>query len=120
MNIRRIVPNFRSEHLAESRAFYEGFLGLTVAMDMSWIITFVSSANPTAQVSVLTFDQAAPVVPDASLEVENVDLLHTEAVRRGLEIIYPLTDEPWEVRRFFVRDPNGKVINLMTHLVERS
>ena len=46
----------------------------------------------------------------------NVDLLHEEAVRRGLEIVYPLTDEPWGIRRFFVRDPDGVVINVAMHL----
>jgi len=29
--------------------------------------------------------------------------------------VYPLTDEPWGVRRFFVRDPNGVVLNVMSH-----
>jgi hypothetical protein len=26
-----------------------------------------------------------------------------------------LTDEPWGVRRFFVRDPNGVIVNVMEH-----
>ena len=51
-----------------------------------------------------------------SVEVEDVDALHAEAVRRGLEIVYPLTNEPWGIRRFFVRDPDGTVINVAQHL----
>ena len=51
-----------------------------------------------------------------SIEVENVNQMHARAIERGLEILYPLTDEPWGVRRFFVRDPNGIVINVMNHL----
>ena len=39
--------------------------------------------------------------------------MHARAIERGLEIVYPLTDEPWGVRRFFVKDPNGIVINVM-------
>ena len=27
----------------------------------------------------------------------------------------PLTDEEWGLRRFFVRDPNGAVINVTEH-----
>ena len=27
-------------------------------------------------------------------------------------MVYPLTDEPWGVRRFFVRAPGGHVINV--------
>jgi uncharacterized glyoxalase superfamily protein PhnB len=44
-----------------------------------------------------------------------VDGIHAEAVRRGAEIVYPLTDEAWGVRRFFVRDPNAIVLNIMCH-----
>ena len=29
--------------------------------------------------------------------------------------VYPLTDEPWGVRRFFTRDPNGVVVNVLSH-----
>ncbi|MGA2287514.1 MAG: VOC family protein, partial [Bradyrhizobium sp.] len=36
---------------------------------------------------------------------------------RGYSIVYPLTDEPWGVRRFFVRDPNGAVINVVSHRI---
>ena len=38
-----------------------------------------------------------------------------EARRRGYEIVHPLTEEPWGVRRFFVRDPNGVVVNVVAH-----
>ena len=54
-------------------------------------------------------------MPNVTVEVDDVDALYAEAMRRGLAIVYPLTDEPWGVRRFFVRDPSGSVINCMTH-----
>jgi uncharacterized glyoxalase superfamily protein PhnB len=41
--------------------------------------------------------------------------MHAEAIRRGVPIVYPLTDEPWGVRRFFVVDPNGVIVNIVTH-----
>ena len=31
-------------------------------------------------------------------------------------IAYPLADEPWGVRRFFVRDPFGKLVNIVSHV----
>ena len=68
-------------------------------------MTFVSPSNPTAQVSVLRKDASAPVVPQITVEVADVDAVHAEAVRRGLEIVHPLTDEPWGVRLFFVKIP---------------
>jgi catechol 2,3-dioxygenase-like lactoylglutathione lyase family enzyme len=115
MSIRRVVPNIASDKLEACRDFYTGLLGFQVAMDMGWVMTFVSPSNPTAQVSVLHEDATAPVVAQISVEVADVDTVHAEAVRRGLEIVHPLTDEPWGVRRFFVKDPNGVVLNVVSH-----
>lgn len=53
--------------------------------------------------------------PDVSIEVDDVDAVHDRAVAAGAEIVYPLTDEAWGLRRFFVRDPNGAVINVTQH-----
>jgi predicted enzyme related to lactoylglutathione lyase len=118
MRIRRIVPNIVSAAPDLCRDFYADFLGLRVAMDMGWIATYVSPDNPTAQVSVVRGDPtpAAKQSVSLSIEVADVERLHREAVTRGYPILYPLTDEPWGVRRFHVADPNGVVVNLMCHL----
>jgi predicted enzyme related to lactoylglutathione lyase len=116
MSIRRIVPDIKSRHLADSRTFYVDFLGLELAMDMGFVMTFVSPSNPTAQISVMQDDGSSAQLPDVSVEVADVDTMHRRAVERGLEIVYPLTDEPWGVRRFFVVDPNGTILNVMSHL----
>jgi len=116
MSIRRVVPDIKSKHMEESRAFYVDFLGLKVAMDMGFIVTFVSPGNPTAQISVMRDDGASTILPDVSVEVADVDEVHARAIERRLEIVYPLTDEPWGVRRFFVVDPNGIILNVLSHL----
>jgi uncharacterized glyoxalase superfamily protein PhnB len=46
---------------------------------------------------------------------EHVEEAYEEAKRRGFEIVYPLTTEPWGLRRFFVRAPDGNVININSH-----
>jgi predicted enzyme related to lactoylglutathione lyase len=116
MSIRRIVPNIQTIRPDESREFYSGFVGLQIEMDMEWIVTFVAEKNPTAQLSVITSDLTAPVHPDLTIEVDHLDELYAKAVQGDFAIVYPLTEEPWGVRRFFVRDPNGKVVNLMMHI----
>ena len=115
MKIRRVVPDLHGEPAA-SREFYEDVIGLELGMDLDWIVTFGSTSNETAQLSVMREDATAPVSPDVTIEVEEVDAVHAKAVERGYEIVHPVTNEPWDVRRFFVRDPNGAVINVMTHL----
>lgn len=116
MQIRRAVPDLTSADLEGSRAFYGDFLGFTVGMDMGWIVNFVAPDNPTAQVIVMEQDRTAAVQPHMTIEVADVDGLHARAVELGYEVVHPLTDEPWGVRRFFVRDPDGRVVNLMSHL----
>jgi uncharacterized glyoxalase superfamily protein PhnB len=59
-----------------------------------------------------------PTAPEPSLltvAVADVDAAYAEAQRRGYEIVHPLTHEPWGVRRFFVRDPHGIVVNIVGH-----
>ncbi|MFE0802263.1 VOC family protein [Streptomyces sp. NPDC058812] len=118
MTIRRIVPNIqveREEQMRTSRDFY-GLLGFEEVMDMGWVTTLASPSNPTAQVSLFTEERTAPLVPDLSVEVEDVDAVYAQLSASGAEIVRELRDEEWGVRRFFVRDPNGRVVNVLTHL----
>jgi predicted enzyme related to lactoylglutathione lyase len=115
MSISRVVPNIASDQPAACRDFYAGLLGFQVAMDMGWILTLVSSSNPTAQLSIQHQDATAPVVSQVTVEVADVDAVLAQALRRGVEVVQPLTDEPWGVRRFLVKDPNGVVLNVASH-----
>jgi len=116
MSVRRIVPDIRSKQLDISQQFYIDVLGLEVAMDMGFIVTLVSPTNPTAQVTLIRDDESPAILPQMSVEVADVDDVHARAVSRGFKVVYPLTNEPWGVRRFFVTDPNGTIINVMCHM----
>ena len=113
MSIRRAMPDIRTEAMEESRDFY-GLLGFEEVMNRGWIMTLASPSNPTAQVSLMSHDKTAPVVPDMSVEVDDVDAVYAAIGASGAEIVHPL-DEEWGVRRFFVRDPNGRVVNVLSH-----
>ncbi|MFF4225354.1 VOC family protein [Streptomyces sp. L500] len=115
MTVRRVVPNIRSEAGRESREFY-GLLGFEEVMNHGWIMTLASPSSPAAQISVMTGDRTAPVAPDMSVEVDDVDAAYAVMLESGAEIIHPLQDEEWGVRRFFVRDPSGRVVNVLGHL----
>jgi catechol 2,3-dioxygenase-like lactoylglutathione lyase family enzyme len=108
--IRRAVPNLTVEDLEAAREFYAGLLGFDVAMDEPGFMQFASPSNPTAQITVGTERGVAEA--DVTVEVADVDALHAAALERGLEIVHPLTDEPWGIRRFFVRAPGGAVVNV--------
>jgi uncharacterized glyoxalase superfamily protein PhnB len=112
MAINRAVPNVKSDRPAATRDFFVE-LGFEVVMDLGWVITVASSANPSVQVNIIGNDD--PSAPGMSVEVADVDAVHAAAVERGLEIAYPLRDEDWGVRRFMLRDPSGTTVNVLSH-----
>ena len=116
MIVRRIVPDITTDDFDACKAFYGDFIGLRLAMDMGWIATFVSPDNPTAQINIGRREEGTPSLSGAiSIEVGDVDKKYELAKTSGIPITYPLTEEPWGVRRFFVRDPNGVIVNIMCH-----
>ena len=112
--VRRIKPNILSERFAESRSFYNDVIGLDGGDGLDWIM-FFGTSRPEVQLSVMKLDVKAHIHPDVSIEVDDVDDVYERARTAGAEIVYPLTDEDWGLRRFFVRDPNGAVINVTQH-----
>ena len=114
MSVKRIKPNIRSDRFDESRAFYTEVVGLEEQGGLDWIL-FFGTDHREVQLSVMSLDIKAGVHPDVSIEVDDVDAVFGRAVEAGADIIYPLTDEEWGLRRFFVRDPNGTVINVTQH-----
>jgi catechol 2,3-dioxygenase-like lactoylglutathione lyase family enzyme len=113
MTIRRVVPNIRTDRPAETRDFFVDLLGFEVAMDLDWVATLASPDNPSAQITIVGGDDMA--APGISVEVADVDAVHAKALERGLEIAYPLRDEEWGVRRFMLREPNGTIVNVLSH-----
>jgi catechol 2,3-dioxygenase-like lactoylglutathione lyase family enzyme len=114
MAVKRIKPNILSDRFDESRAFYNDVIGLEGGDGLDWILFFGTDKRE-VQLSVMKLDIKAHVHPDVSIEVDGVDEVYERALAAGAEIVYPITDEDWGLRRFFVRDPNGAVINVTEH-----
>lgn len=114
------MPVITVERPEEARAFYEGFLGFRVAMDQRGMLMFASTSTPTTQLIVAwpCDDPADPEVlrVDVSVEVTDVDAAYTAATAGRLEIVRELRDEAWGIRRFFVKDPSGRTINIASHI----
>ena len=115
MTVRRIVANIAAADPERARAFYGDLLNLEVAMDLGWILTFASDATARAQVSIASEGGSGTPVPDLSIEVDDVDAVYRRAKTAGHEITYDIADEPWGVRRFYVRDPFGRTLNILSH-----
>jgi catechol 2,3-dioxygenase-like lactoylglutathione lyase family enzyme len=115
MKVKRIVSNVAASDVEKANAFYEEILGLKVLMDLGWIRTYGSSSKMTIQVSVMSEGGSGTTVPDMSIEVDNVEEALMRVRNAGIAIEYGPATEPWGVRRFYVRDPFGKLINILQH-----
>jgi catechol 2,3-dioxygenase-like lactoylglutathione lyase family enzyme len=113
----RVVPYADGGNVDASRAFYTDVLGFEVAMEDP-VLGLTSPANRSAQVVIppAGFEDPQPRFGVDLGEPRAVDAAHARAVRRGLRVVYPLRDEPWGVRRFFVEDPSGTIINVLAHM----
>ncbi|MFS2124109.1 VOC family protein [Pseudomonas sp. Pseusp97] len=115
MTVRRIVANLASGKPAEIARFYRELFDLDVVMDHGWLITLASGENALAQLSLASEGGSGAPVPELSIEVDNLDEVHERALSGGHPITYALTVEPWGVRRFFLRDPLGTLLNVLEH-----
>ncbi|MCZ8544057.1 VOC family protein [Mesorhizobium qingshengii] len=112
MKVRRIVANIETRDAAAAKRFYHDVLGLDVLMDQGWIATYGSEEQMQVQVSFMAQGGSGTPVPDLSIEVDEALAAMKEA---GFAVEYGPADEPWGVRRFYVRDPYGRLVNILSH-----
>ena len=105
MSVKRIVTNIATEQVGSAHAFYCGVLGMSVAMDLGWILTFAADGAAAPQVSVAKEGGSGTQVPDISIEVDNLDEIYERVRAGGFSVEYGPVNEPWGVRRFYVRAP---------------
>jgi catechol 2,3-dioxygenase-like lactoylglutathione lyase family enzyme len=111
----RIMPNLRVPDIEAAKAFYTGFLGLsTEEFNLGWVARY-TSPDTGANVQLVTRDETAAEDSVISIHTPDVEAAYQEARELGYEIVKPLTTEAWGVRRFFVRAPDGNLINIVNH-----
>jgi catechol 2,3-dioxygenase-like lactoylglutathione lyase family enzyme len=115
MRIKRIVPNVKVSAVEKAHSFYHDVLGLKIVMDHGWIRTYGSDSKMTVQVSFASEGGSGTRVPDLSIEVDNIDAALKRMKKAGIPVEYGPRSETWGVRRFYVRDPFGKLINILQH-----
>ena len=115
MKVKRIVANIDTSNVEMAKSFYQDVLGLDILMNHGWIVTYGSNDEMSIQISFASQGGSQTPTPDLSIEVDNVDLCLERMKSAGFPIEYGPADEPWGVRRFFVRDPFGKLINILAH-----
>jgi len=115
MRAKRIMANLRVADVETARSFYTDYLGLsTEEFNMGWVARY-TSFDSGASVQLVTRDATAAEDSVISVHTDDVEGAYHEAQNFGYEIVKPITTEPWGVRRFFVRAPDGNVINIAYH-----
>jgi len=115
MAVRRIVANVAAQRVDAAKAFYGDAFGMNVVMDLGWIMTFAADGSAAPQISVATEGGSGTPVPDLSIEVDDITDVHQRMQTAGFRIEYGPVTEPWGVKRFYVRDPFGRLVNVLEH-----
>lgn len=115
MNVKRIIANIAAAEPAAVDDFYHGILGLDLAMDHGWIRTYAGASQMQVQINFASEGGSATAVPDLSIEVDDLDEALRRIQARHIPLEYGPVSEPWGVRRFYVRDPLGKLVNILQH-----
>jgi catechol 2,3-dioxygenase-like lactoylglutathione lyase family enzyme len=115
LKVKRIVANVATPDLAAAERFYHDLLGLELLMDQDWIATYGSAETMDVQISFCSQGGSNTPVPDLSIEVDDVDEALARMRSSGFKIEYGPVDEPWGVRRFYVLDPLGRLVNILAH-----
>lgn len=115
IKVKRIVANIKTPELSAAKLFYGEILGLDVLMDHGWITTYGSNEKMNVELSFALEGGSGTEVPDLSIEVNDVDEVYRQMKQHGFPVEYGPADEPWNVRRIYVCDPFGKLINILQH-----
>ncbi|WP_309084892.1 VOC family protein [Chelativorans sp.] len=115
MRVKRVVANIATQQVAAAESFYRDVLGLDLLMDLGWIATYGSGEMMQTQISFASEGGSGTTVPDLSVEVDDLDAALERMSNAGVPIEYGPVEEPWGVRRFYVRDPFGKLVNILVH-----
>ncbi len=118
MTVLRIVPNLACDDPAAMAEFYRFLFDLDVAMDMDFIVTMAPKPDrrQSPQVSTMIEGGSGTPVPALSIEVDDLDPVIARCRLRGIAIDYGPVEEPWGVRRLYLRDPAGHLVNVLTHM----
>jgi catechol 2,3-dioxygenase-like lactoylglutathione lyase family enzyme len=118
MQVKRIVADICTSDFEAVKRFYHDVLGLEMLMDQGWIVTYGSREQMAVQISFASQGGSGTETPDLSIEVDDVDEALGRMRAADVPIEYGPVDEPWGVRRFYVRDPVGKLVNILAHCTD--
>lgn len=115
MRVLRIIPNLPAPDPAALARFYGEVFGLDAHTDMGWIAFLSAPDEGPARLQLASEGGSGTGLPAVSIEVDDLDEAIGRVRAAGAEPVYGPVTEPWGVRRFYLRDPAGNLLNVLTH-----
>jgi catechol 2,3-dioxygenase-like lactoylglutathione lyase family enzyme len=110
--------------LAESKAFYTDNLGFGVTFENEFYL-LLHTPNHEAEISFLLPNHPSqqPFFHKLflgqgmylTIEVDDVDRLYNNLIKKGVDIKIDIRNEPWGDRHFAIEDPNGIGIDIVKY-----
>lgn len=125
MHIKDLYFIVVTERRAACRDFYIKWFGLQVAFEASWFVYLVATgAHPLGLAFMAPDHPSQPPGRDTfngkgvllTLQVEDATAEFKRLKEGGVQIAYPLRDEPWGQRRFAVHDPSGTWVDVVQQI----
>jgi len=133
MNLQGLTPILNVSNMAESFAWFEK-LGWEKAWDWGDPATFGAVCNGKSQIFLCQGGQGSRGGPMPQFVGDDetggvwmswwlesraaVDAAYESAMQKGLTVMMPPTDEPWNVREFHLRHPDGHTFRVGAGLEE--
>lgn len=115
MKVKKVVANVEGCDMKSAKQFYQEVFGMNLLMDIDWIVTFGGEESMPVQISVASEGGSGTEVPRLSIEVDDLEAALIKVRENKIKIEYGPAVEPWGVKRFYVRDPFGTLINVLQH-----
>ncbi|MBU3029183.1 VOC family protein [Paracoccus marinaquae] len=115
MSVLRIVPNLAAQDLLRLADFYRAAFGFEMSLDMGWIAFLELGRPQRIELHAASQGGSGTDLPVISIEVDDLAEAERGVSAAGGEIVYGPVDEPWGLRRFYLRDPEGNLVNVLCH-----
>jgi catechol 2,3-dioxygenase-like lactoylglutathione lyase family enzyme len=125
MHIQDLYAIVVTDKRAECRDFYVRWFGFRVVFEASWFVylaatgdrpfglAFMAPDHPSQPPGEDTFSGKGVLI---TLQVEDATAEFARLKNGGLDIAYPLRDEPWGQRRFATHDPAGTFVDIIQQI----
>jgi|GEM_PF-339976 len=126
-SISAITTAVATTRMAETKEFYTKYLGMQVVSELEWRLELAAGGegSPSIVFMLPNAPFPAPIFESAfpgqglyyTISVADVDQVYEVFKTDNFSIDIDIRDEEWGERHFFVRDPNGIVLNI-SHIAQ--